>query len=357
MPRRLRAEAPERARDRRYIRPVDRRRFLRSLVRKLQVLAGYKTERVLHRYSELRDLINDLKREYERAVVEGRRHPLVTAILRVLATMVYPESARKDRVRALYAANYTTLLAEASPLPWDLKDFVDPAYHEELLALIRNEAIAKDWEMRGVLRRERTPEMNRTVLTNDSRRGISALNQTNELINDPWMQMLYATLWSHPYCHASHGLAFFDFTQGARVYNVVTHHKENNGVPATFGAFAETLALQSAEDDKPENETIPLTLDTQVDFFDLNQSAVVATNDTGTVQISYPLYFVMERPSRVEALRARQLGRREERDNMRHCSLYRLMRGARRAKWKVIRYKGRIIRITIRLPRTVVVEA
>jgi len=356
MPRRRQAAATERARDRRFIYQTELKRFLRLLRRNFLRYAHYKISRVFQSHRELRELVLSALYEYARATVEGRRMPMFSAWLRLLAEQIMPESARKDLERLRRAREAIERRAAEDPRVWDAAVFYNPTAHGEALAVAAAEAIALDWRMRATLRRERTPEPVRTVLTNETRVSIVERNRPAELVNDPWAQLLYATLWTHPVCTSSHGLAFFDQLPGQRVYHVVNYHKENHGVVATMGAFEASLAAVAADDDKPENETIPLTLDTQVDFTDTNQLATIATNDTGDVQIAYPLYFAMERPSRVEAWRARNMGRREERDNIIHCSFYRLMVGGRRAKWKTVRYKGRVIRITVRLPRTVLVE-
>ena len=79
-----------------------------------------------------------------------------------------------------------------------------------------------------------------------------------------------------------------------------------------------------------------------------NDRVAVKTNDSRTIRVTLPLWFVELRPSRIEKAAAASHGHREDYDSVKHCSVYRLPAVHYKDDWLKLRYRGRLIRVNIR---------
>ncbi len=327
-------------------------RYLKEMRRRMyRELKSRIVERIVEEHGEIIRLRNEMKQELEKALKCGRKFVLRERVYEhLLQMLVDDEVLRVMSAGRLWRAILLNFLrnveAEATIV------------HEDIFVSLKGtiyNALGFTWEhVRVFHAMMRTLGLLRKVFSfirNPSTRVLTEIYQQFEYLRQLLNLPSRVTLIYHDVCYADRALMRFDGRLPSRIYAALSVLKVTFHVAGTFGLFVAMLALLGNIVQKMDGEWITTAKAIADLATSMHDRVAVLRDDANRYVVTYPLWFVMERPDRLEKFHAKALGRRELVDYTVHCSIYREPLASRKA-WAP-RYSMRISkvrRLTVRVP-------
>jgi len=279
--------------------------------------------RLLRNYSELMELHRTVQKLVTEARRRGYRHPYLYAVREyVLQNIVDDDLVKLISARRITQAFIYVMLKN---MDVDVRVVEDRLDYDLRSGMYNSLGLTREKMMiiKSMLRYFALARKVTAFLRNPSIKTLNELYQHYEYFKQilnlpPFTHLIY-----HDYCVATRDLVKFDFRLPSRIYLAVSYAKITYNVVATFGLFVAMLALLGNILQKMDGEWVTSAkVATDQASSPQDRVAVIRTDD-GKYAVTYPLFFVLERPDRVEKWAAKALGRREMVDVTVHCSVYR----------------------------------
>jgi len=303
-------------------------RILSEIRRELERRLYQRTKRMLYsrllrNYNELMELHRTVQKLVTEARRRGYRHPYLYAVREyMLQNLVDDDLEKLIRAKRFTQALLYSMLRSMDVDVRVVEDRLDYDLRSGIynsLGLTREKMAV----IRSMLRYFSLVRKVTAFLRNPSIRTMNEAAQSYEYFKQILNLPPFSHLIYHDYCVATRDLVKFDFVLPSRIYLAVSYAKITYNVIATFGLFVAMLALVGNLFQKMDGDWVTSAKVATDQASSLQDRVAVIRTDDGRYAVSYPLFFVLERPDRVEKWAAKALGRREMVDVTVHCSVYR----------------------------------
>jgi len=322
--------------------------FRREVLRKMK---SKLIERLTRNWNEYRERAKEIERLMKEAREKGVKHVRLYAAREILGRELIGDEAWKELKAGRYLQAF--YLAILKKLDVDIKPYEDYTRHDIEMEILKRIGISR-WHiqyMRAMMRTLTSLRKMYSFIRNPTVKQLNELYRHWEELKEVLNLPLLSHLIYHDVCVATRDLVKFDGTLPSRIYLAVSYVKNTFNVVATFGLLAALLALAGNIVNKPDGEFITSAKEV-ADFVEsLNDKVAVIRDDANRYVVEYPLFFVLERPDRVEKWAAKALGRREMYDFTVHCSVYRAPIATRvRSAPRLSARTSRVRRLNVYLP-------